>query len=64
MVCELAELWSNTILAFAQTGDPNGAGLPRWSPYSADRREVLILDETSREDQDPDGELRHRWGDA
>ena len=64
VVCELAELWSNTILAFAQSGDPNGAGLPRWSPYSADRREVLILDETSREGQDPDGELRHRWGDA
>ena len=63
MVRKLAEQWSNTILAFARTGDPNGAGLPRWSPYSADRREVLILDAVSRIEKDPDAQLRKRWGD-
>ena len=64
VVRQLAEQWSNTVLAFARTGDPNGAGLPHWSPYSADRRGVLILDATSRIEQDPDRELRNRWGAA
>ena len=64
VVRQLAEQWSNTVLAFARTGDPNGAGLPLWSPYSSDRRGVLILDAVSRIEQDPDRELRKRWGDA
>ena len=54
VVRQLAEKWSNTVLAFARTGDPNGAGLPHWSPYSADSRGVLILDTVSRIEQNPD----------
>ncbi|MDE0348171.1 MAG: carboxylesterase family protein [Gammaproteobacteria bacterium] len=64
VVRQLAEHWSNTILAFARTGDPNGAGLPHWAPYSADRREVMILDAASRIENDPDSQMRKRWGDA
>jgi para-nitrobenzyl esterase len=63
VVLKLAEQWLNTVLAFARTGNPNGAGLPLWSPYSADKREVLILDAVSRIEQDPDAQLRKRWGD-
>jgi para-nitrobenzyl esterase len=63
VVLKLAEQWSNTVLAFARTGNPNGAGLPHWSPYSDDHREVLILDTISRLEQDPDAQLRKRWGD-
>ena len=63
VVLKLAEQWSNTVLAFARTGSPNGAGLPRWSSYSADKREVLILDAVSRIELDPDATLRKRWGD-
>lgn len=63
VVLRLAEQWSNTVLAFARTGNPNGAGLPHWRPYSADHREVLILDAVSRIEKDPDAELRERWGD-
>jgi para-nitrobenzyl esterase len=63
VVLKLAEQWSNTVLDFARTGDPNGAGLPLWRPYSADHREVLILDAVSRIEKDPDAELRERWGD-
>ncbi len=64
VVRQLAEKWSNTVLAFARTGDPNGAGLPHWSPYSADSRGVLILDAVSRIEQNPDAQLLKRWGDA
>ena len=42
----------------------NGAGLPHWPPYSADQREVMIMDAESRIEQDPDNQLRKRWGDA
>ena len=63
VVLRLAEQWSNTVLAFARTGNPNGAGLPHWRPYSADHREVLILDTVSHIEQDPDAQLRKRWGD-
>lgn len=64
VVRQLAEQWSNTILAFARTGDPNGAGLPHWPAYSAHQRGVMMLDAASRIEHDPDSELRKRWGDA
>jgi para-nitrobenzyl esterase len=64
VVCQLAKQWSNTLLAFARNGDPNGAGLPHWPPYSSDQRQVLIVDASSRIEQDPDSELRKRWGDT
>lgn len=47
-VRRLAEQWSNTIIAFARTGTPNGAGLPEWPRYSADDRRTLVLDTTCR----------------
>ncbi|MBV04957.1 MAG: hypothetical protein CL474_03080 [Acidobacteria bacterium] len=64
VVRQLAQQWSDTVLAFARTGDPNGAGLPHWPRYSANQREVMILDAKSRIEHDPDRQLRERWGDA
>jgi len=64
VVLQLAEQWSNTILAFARSGDPNGAGLPHWPPYREPAREVMMLDATPRIELDPDRALHHRWGDA
>ncbi|HTV13372.1 MAG TPA: carboxylesterase family protein [Acidobacteriaceae bacterium] len=34
--------WTN----FAKTGDPNGAGLPRWTPWNADREPFLAFTES------------------
>lgn len=53
---ELARQWSDTILAFARTGDPNGAGLPDWPRFGSDRR-VLVLDNKVR--VEADSETRH-----
>ncbi len=36
----MQEYWCN----FIKTGNPNGSGLPEWTPYSAENRKVLYLD--------------------
>lgn len=54
----LADLVSGAFASFARTGDPNGAGLPPWSPYSLQRRETLILDLPPRMRDDPRGAER------
>ena len=33
--CKLAEYWSKTMITFAKTGSPNGAGLPEWPKYQS-----------------------------
>ena len=58
---ELANAWSGTVLTFARTGDPNGAGLPQWDRYTTDERACLILDTTARIELDPDGDHRELW---
>lgn len=61
LVRDLALRWSNTIIAFARTGDPNGAGLPHWPRYSADTRQTLILDANVRIEANIDHEQQKLW---
>ena len=61
VVRQLADLWSNTVIAFARTGEPNGAGLPEWPRYSADDRRCMILDTSPRIEDDPDALHRKLW---
>jgi len=61
--CELAQKWSDTMIAFARTGDPNGAGLPHWPKYDPNDRFCLIADKVSRVEEDPDAIPRRLWGD-
>ncbi|MEM1132107.1 MAG: carboxylesterase family protein [Pseudomonadota bacterium] len=33
---EIAQRWSDTVIAFARTGSPNGGGLPEWHKFQPD----------------------------
>jgi para-nitrobenzyl esterase len=50
----MTSYWAN----FARTGDPNGSGLPKWSPYTRDGLRVLHLDVEIKEAADA---LRARY---
>lgn len=58
VVQDLAQRWSDTIIAFARTGDPNGAGLPDWPRYGTESRQALVLDANPRIATDPNREER------
>lgn len=46
----------DSFVAFARSGDPNHAGLPRWPRYTLDRRATMIFDVASHIENDP-----RRW---
>ena len=50
---ELAEQWSGTILNFAHSGEPNGAGLPYWPKFRSPDRVALVLDADSSLESSP-----------
>jgi para-nitrobenzyl esterase len=50
----LAEKVSASWVAFARTGDPNVAGLPKWPAYSATTRDTMLFNDVSRVEPDPD----------
>lgn len=54
----LAEKVSASWVAFARTGDPNTAKLPKWPAYSAASRDTMIFNNESRVERDPDREPR------
>jgi para-nitrobenzyl esterase len=45
---ELAEVMSSYWVNFAAKRDPNGSGLPRWSPFSDSDPHVMLFDDTAR----------------
>ncbi|HET6959774.1 MAG TPA: carboxylesterase/lipase family protein [Vicinamibacterales bacterium] len=49
----LADRMSHAWVAFARTGDPNHAGLPRWEPFTANERATMMLNAECRLARDP-----------
>lgn len=55
--------WGASLVQFARTGDPNGAGLPEWPRYAGASRSCLILADDPHVATDPDGdEVRRAYG--
>jgi para-nitrobenzyl esterase len=50
----LATKVSASWVAFARTGNPNVADLPKWPAYSATTRDTMLFNNTSRVEKDPD----------
>lgn len=51
---EIADVMSSYWVNFAQNGDPNGKGLPRWKPFTSQKQKVQIIDEKTRSTKLPD----------
>ena len=58
---ELAAQMSQAWIAFARSGDPNHTKLPHWPAYTADQRQTMIFDVTSKVVSDPHPEERMFW---
>jgi len=54
----LADRMSGAWVAFARTGNPNHKGLPKWEPFTADKRATMIFNDECRAVNDPYREER------
>ncbi len=54
----LSEKMSGTLLQFMKTGNPDGGGLPNWTPYTAEKGATMILTDHPEVKDDPDREAR------
>ena len=54
----LSTKMAGALLQFMKTGDPNGAGLPEWPKYSANKGQTMIFDDACEAKNDPDREAR------
>ena len=54
----LADQMSDALIAFARSGNPNHRGIPKWQPYTLQRRATLVINVTSKLVQDPRGQER------
>ena len=54
----LADKMSSAWVAFARNGNPNHKGLPKWDPFTSDRRATMIFNTECRAVNDPYREER------
>jgi para-nitrobenzyl esterase len=57
----LADKMAGMWVAFAKTGDPNVAAIPKWQTYDAQNRATMIFDNNTRAENDPRKEFRQLW---
>jgi para-nitrobenzyl esterase len=58
---ELAAAISEAWAAFARSGDPSHPGIPKWEPYTVDKRATMLLDIPCRLENDPYREELDAW---
>jgi para-nitrobenzyl esterase len=58
----LSEKMAKSFLNFMKTGNPNGGGLPQWTPYSTENGETMILNDICLMQNNPDAEARKALG--
>jgi para-nitrobenzyl esterase len=58
---ELEAAMSEAWIAFARNGDPSHPGIPKWEPYSANKRATMLLDVPCRLEIDPAREELDAW---
>jgi len=61
---QMADIMSESLLSFARTGNPNHRRLPRWEQYSLPRRQTMIFDAPSQQQDDPRGGERRLYSQA
>lgn len=54
----VADQMSESLLAFARTGDPNHKAIPSWPPYNLSRRATMVFDVAAKVVDDPRGNER------
>jgi para-nitrobenzyl esterase len=54
----MADQMSEAFIAFARTGNPNCAAIPRWAPYDLRHRRTMVFNTPSRLVDDPRGAER------
>jgi len=54
----MAQMMSESWIAFARNGDPNNVTIPEWRPYDLDARTVMLFDTPPSAESDPHYEER------
>jgi para-nitrobenzyl esterase len=57
----MARRLGSSYIAFAKSGDPNNPAIPHWSSFNTVERPVMIFDNNTRLEKDPNAELRLMW---
>ncbi|MEM9456261.1 MAG: carboxylesterase family protein [Myxococcota bacterium] len=59
---DIAELWSDTLIEFARSGSPNGAGLPQWPQFAPDSFASMRISQDPALVENADGDLLEVYG--
>ncbi len=54
----MADIMSETFIAFARTGNPNNKLIPNWQPYTLTRRQTMVFNVPPKLQDDPRGAER------
>ena len=58
----MADVVSETYIAFARTGNPNNAKVPKWPAFDLKSRATMVFDEVTKVEDDPRGRERKYLG--